>query len=160
MVSIGFGVSAKASTAFEPQGQPVSYFSPPRYESSSLEQGITLLILVNIQRCLENYRNDYHKMPEGTLRDILVILEGKNLNDQNPLKAPFLSPVKAPTLILDKEGNLLDGWGNPFRLERNQLKGSIILISAGSNRIFNQSQQSYPGQSDDIYVVIDPEPKR
>ena len=124
----------------------------------SLQCRVTVLLLSTLQKSITNYTNDWTKIPEGGLSDILHVISGKDQSGKrDPRKPSYLdfNESSPKAIYLDAAGHLLDGWGTPLILQRDTKTGAITIISCGPNGVPNQTPEDKArGTSDDIHVTI------
>jgi len=136
-------------------GRPLSFY---RAYPGGLQCSVTVLLLSEIHKGIVNYTNDYDRIPEGSLSDILNVISGKDKTGRrDPSKAGYLDiNVSSPKAIyLDAAGHLLDGWGTPFIMQRDKQTGAVTIISCGPNGVLNQTPEDKARDtSDDIHVTI------
>jgi len=129
--------------------------------STSLQTRVSVLILNAFSEAIENYKNEYNRLPEGDNKTLIALLTGEDVNLQNRRRIKFLylggDPIKAinpkehPAVFLSPEGEMLDGWGRPLVIRKHS--DSIAVLSTGVNGVLNQSTAESVS-SDDIYGIV------
>jgi hypothetical protein len=139
-----------ASANDTPNGQPYSYYGNLHHMGSSLQCGVTALILENVGRAIQNYAIEKHKFPEGDLPTVITNLMASHFLDFEQYSQSYRA------LFLDSKKQLLDGWGNKIIIKRSVDGLTMSLISPGQNGVIDQ-EPGLRGQaaSDDIYVIVD-----
>ncbi|MCV6636665.1 type II secretion system protein GspG [Candidatus Albibeggiatoa sp. nov. NOAA] len=79
---------------------------------------------IAIAACIEYYRLDFGKYPQGTSVEISQALLGNN-----PKQFSYLD------LSLASQNGILDRWNTPYDIQVSA-NGAIKITSAGQNRIF------------------------
>src|SRR5881394_95689 len=128
-----------------PAGLPFDHFGNLRHEGSSLQTGVTIVILENVSRCLRNYANEHHKFPDGDLPKVLSTLRTSHflgLDEDNS--------GAYHALFINAKEQLLDGWGHPIILTRSSDSTVVSLISPGENGVLDQGDPRRTS-SDDVY---------
>ncbi|MBI5772164.1 MAG: hypothetical protein HZA89_00290 [Verrucomicrobia bacterium] len=87
---------------------------------------------------LHTYKADFGAYPAGDTRTIWRSLRG-----ENPKKMVF---INFDSKSFSSEGDLLDPWGTPYRLEFSE--GKPHVRSAGPNQRFDDPRDK---NSDDIF---------
>ena len=128
-----------------------SLFSPPSNRGHAPEPfARTNVKLAALSTALRYYWTEYEEFPKGDLRELLAVLQSKNTDGQNPRKILFLELRSGD---LDRNGNLVDGWGHPFVLTTTDDRRKITVKSLGKNGVDDQ------GKPDDMVVEIVPPSK-
>jgi hypothetical protein len=132
-----------------PSGQIYSYYGNLHHMGSSLQCGVTALILENVGRAIQNYAIENHKFPEGDLPKVISTLMSSHVLDFNQDNQGSYQ-----ALFSDSKKQLLDGWGNKIIIKRSADGLTMSLISPGPNGVIDQDPKQ-PVASDDIYVIVD-----
>ncbi len=77
---------------------------------------------------LIEYHGVYDEFPEGEHREVLKKLKGKNKKE--------VVFFESPPDSLSDDGEFLDPWGTPFRIEFDHAQKLPRIHSAGPNRVF------------------------
>ena len=111
----------------------------------------TLGTLAKLKFGLEAFHREYGHFPPGNLATLSRILLGEDIGGQNPKRIQML-PAKFRSHI-DSNGNILDSWGQPLRIEYSY-SNIVTISSTGRNRIDDG------GRGDDMVVYAEPPPKQ
>jgi len=150
----GMGISLadaqqSPNTSDTPNGEIYSSYGNLHHMGSSLQCGVTALILENVGRAIQNYAIVNHKFPEGDLPTVITNLMASHVLDfDQDNKGSYHA------LFSDSKKQLLDGWGNKIIIKRSADGLTTSLISPGPNGVIDQDPKR-PAASDDIYVIVD-----
>ncbi len=137
------------NTSDTPNGQIYSYYGNLHHMGSSLQCGVTALVLENVGRAIQNFAIEKHKFPEGDLPTVVTNLMASHFLDfEQDNKGSYRA------LFSDSKKQLLDGWGNKITIKRSADGLTMSLISPGPNGVIDQDPNR-PAASDDIYVIVD-----
>lgn len=114
----------------------LSLFIPSRgYPTSRQMRNMkTLNELTQVSTAIQSYETEYGSLPTiSNNRDLVRILEGQNLESQNPRNIEFIS---LHSRDFDNQGNLIDAWGTPLRISFLDPKNPKVW-SAGADQIWS-----------------------
>lgn len=113
------------------------------------DQAKTRAQLESMALALQNYRYEYGKLPHGDASNIVLVLDSKNIDDQNPRKIRFL---EFKSTDLDDRGNFLDAWGHPFVFTFSKNGSTLTIRSLGKDGV---SDGGIEKGGDDIVAVVE-----
>lgn len=123
--------------------------TPPLVAANSplllLSEALTYLRMKILATALEEYKRQLGEYPEGDAAQMLAVLMNRTGGDQNPQRTLFFQPGDKE---MDNQGRLLDAWNRPFLIQYSRQKGTLQIMSAGSNGRFD-------GHRDDIVFRMD-----
>ena len=91
-----------------------------------------------LMQALSSYATEQGELPHGTYATICQLLQGKSVDGQNP---KHLDYIDAEGQEINAKGELIDPWGNPYRIIVDK---GLHVYSCGPNGIDDH------GQGDDI----------
>ena len=106
---------------------------------------LTNVQIYNIFMGLSRYYNEYGKYPVGTNKEIATCLQGKD-SVQNPKNIIYLNLTESKIKQNDN-GELLDAWGTPLKIELNSDEYKLFIMSFGANK------KDDNGKNDDIELT-------
>jgi hypothetical protein len=116
----------------------------------------TRIQMKGMEMAVRMYYGKYHKIPQGSVSNILAVLAAENRDNQNPDRMIFMK-LRRPEYRfgqivkpgdIDENWNYLDGWGRPMSLEVHPETVSMRIRSMGPNG------KDEHGEGDDIEMLI------
>lgn len=116
----------------------------------------TRIQMKGLEMAVRMYWAKYHKIPQGSVSNILAVLSAENRDSQNPDRMIFMKLRKPEYRFgrivkpgdIDESWNYLDGWNRPMMLEVHPETHSMRIRSLGPNG------KDENGGGDDIEMLI------
>lgn len=111
---------------------------------NAVKKEVTKIELRQWKTAMQSYKQEYGAYPQGSTREILVILKGRNARKISFVEVP--STGKREELIVDM-------WGNPYMV-RVVDADHVLLRSAGSGKSFSDARSIRDdiGEIDDSFT--------
>lgn len=112
----------------------------PRYvlHNERIPKGVltTKIFSMELARGIEEYRKYYGHYPPLENPPLFLILTGQNISDANPQTVAFIASLHKNQdyeRFLTKSGQMVDYWGNPFRIFIDN--DEVVIVSNGLNKV-------------------------